>query len=301
MTVKKNTASKASLLALLAVLFWSTSPTAFKLGLRHQDSFQLLTLATFTSLLVLAILLIPGKRYKQLANFSRKDLAFSAILGLMNPVAYYLVLFKAYDLLPAQIAQPLNMVWPIVLALISIPMLGQRITLKRLGAMLISFCGIIVISLQGGQAQGGSGNKLGISLALASSFIWAMYFIYNARDGKDPVVRLFLNFLFASAALALICLLGQVEFNWDYRAWTTAAYVGIFEMGITFVLWLSAMQLSKSNDRIGNLVFIAPFLNLFIVNRVLHESIYLTTVPGIILLVTGLLVQNRIQRHEKGK
>ena len=300
MAIKRNTAAKASLLALLAVLFWSTCPTAFKLGLRHQDSFQLLTLASFSSLVVLGVLLIPGKRYRQLATFSRKDLALSALLGLMNPVAYYLVLFRAYDLLPAQIAQPLNMVWPIILALISIPLLGQRIPLNRLAAMGISFSGILVISLQGGQSEGGAANRLGIFLALASSIIWAMYFIYNARDGKDPVVRLFLNFLFASVALVIIILISQPEFNWNYKALGTAVYVGIFEMGIPFVLWLSAMQLSKSNDRIGNLVFIAPFLNLFIVNRVLHESIYLTTLPGIVLLVSGLLLQNRIQRHEKG-
>ncbi len=299
MAIKRNTAAKASLLALLAVLLWSTCPTAFKLGLRHQDSFQLLTLASFSSLVVLGVLLIPGKRYRQLATFSRKDLALSALLGLMNPVAYYLVLFRAYDLLPAQIAQPLNMVWPIILALISIPLLGQRIPLNRLAAMGISFSGILVISLQGGQSEGGAANRLGIFLALASSIIWAMYFIYNARDGKDPVVRLFLNFLFASVALVIIILISQPEFNWNYKALGTAVYVGIFEMGIPFVLWLSAMQLSKSNDRIGNLVFIAPFLSLFIVNRVLHESIYLTTVPGIILLVSGFLLQNRIQRHAK--
>lgn len=299
--MKQSPAARAIPLALLAVLFWSTSPTAFKLGLRHQGNFQLLTIAAISSCLVLGLLLIPGKRYRVLASFTRRDLAFSALLGLMNPVAYYLVLFRAYELLPAQVAQPLNMIWPIVLALVSIPMLKQRIPPASLGAMALSFSGIVVISLQGGQAGNPDGNTLGIFLALSSSLIWTMYFIYNARGGKDPIARLFLNFLFASVALGTITLVSGLEFNTDIRALGTGAYVGIFEMGITFALWLRAMQLGSSNDRIGNLVYIAPFLNLFIVNRVLGEQIFPTTWIGIVLLVSGLLLQNRIKRHEKGQ
>ena len=51
-----KSARKAFLFALLAVLFWSTSPTAFKLGLRFIDTWQLLTGATLASTLVLGIL-----------------------------------------------------------------------------------------------------------------------------------------------------------------------------------------------------------------------------------------------------
>lgn len=292
-----KSARKAFIFAILAVLFWSTSPTAFKLGLRYQDTYQLLTGASLTSLFVLGMILLAGGKYRQLAGFVWKDYVFSAIMGLLNPVAYYLILFKAYTILPAQVAQPLNMVWPIVLVLISIPMLRQKIGWKSIGAMVLSFAGVVVVSLQGGTAGNDPENRLGIFLALSTSLVWSFYWIYNARDKKDPLVRLFLNFLFASLFLLLGGILKGQVFADSAQAWGTAIYVGVFEMGITFVLWLLAMQFAPTTDRISNLVYIAPFMNLVIVNMVLDEKIFTTTVFGIILLVSGILIQNIINRH----
>ena len=287
---------KIYLPAILAVLFWSTSPTAFKLGLRFQDSYQLLTGASLTSVAVLGAIVLLGPRRNLMSELKWRDVWFSAIMGLMNPVAYYLILFKAYSILPAQVAQPLNMVWPIVLVIISIPLLGQRIGWKSLGAMLLSFSGVVVVSWQGGTVGKDPENRLGIFLALSTSLIWAFYFLLNARDKKDPVIRLFLNFIFASVFLVLGGIFKHGIWPGSGEAWAAAIYVGIFEMGITFVLWLMALQAAPTSDRISNLVYLAPFLNLGIAHLVLREQIFGSTIIGIILLVAGILIQNLVRR-----
>lgn len=290
-------ARKAYLFAILAVLFWSTSPTAFKLGLGYQDTYQLLAGASLASVFILGMMILIQGKLSQLKNLGWRDLRFSAFMGLLNPVAYYLILFKAYTLLPAQVAQPLNMVWPLVLVLISIPVLKQKIGWKSIGAMAISFFGVILISYQGGSGAKDPGNRLGIFLALSTSVLWAIYFIYNAKDKKDPVIRLFLNFLFASVYLLVGGLFRDQVLPVSTGGWLTAIYVGFFEMGITFVFWLLAMQYAPSTDRISNLVYVAPFLNLIIVNLVLDERIFITTIYGILLLVSGILIQNMQGRH----
>ena len=38
----------------------------------------------------------------------------------------------------------------------------------------------------------------------------------------------------------------------------------MFEMGITFFFWLKALQLAKTTDKVSNLVYLAPFLSLFL-------------------------------------
>jgi drug/metabolite transporter (DMT)-like permease len=189
------------------------------------------------------------------------------------------------------------MVWPLVLVLISIPLLRQKIGWKSIGAMALSFAGVVLISYQGGAGARDPGNRLGIFLALSTSLLWAFYFIYNARDKKDPVIRLFLNFLFASGYLLIGGLLREQGLPVSTEGWLSAVYVGIFEMGITFVFWLLAMQYAPSTDRISNLVYVAPFLNLIIVRLVLHESIYISTIYGILLLVSGIVIQNLQKRH----
>ena len=114
----------------LAILFWSTVPTAFKISLGKLDILPMLTIASVTSSLVLLIIVLAGKKIRLIRMTTGKDLLNSAILGFINPFLYYLILLKAYQLLPAQVAQPLNMIWPIILVFLSVPFLRQKIERK---------------------------------------------------------------------------------------------------------------------------------------------------------------------------
>jgi drug/metabolite transporter (DMT)-like permease len=83
------------------------------------------------------------------------------------------------------------------------------------------------------------------------------------------------------------------------NALLAAAYIGVFETGLTYVLWLKAMKWSNDNSRIGNLVFFAPFLSLVFVHFILKEKIFITTFLGLIFLVLGLLVQQYGKNRKK--
>jgi drug/metabolite transporter (DMT)-like permease len=68
-------------------------------------------------------------------------------------------------------------------------------------------------------------------------------------------------------------------------------YVGCFEMGITFVLWLKALSLASSTARIGNTIYLVPFLSLMVIHLVLGETIYWTTIAGLGIIVSSILYQ----------
>jgi len=70
-----------------------------------------------------------------------------------------------------------------------------------------------------------------------------------------------------------------------------AAYVGVFEMGICFVLWLLAMKLTNNTARISNLIFLSPFLSLLFIHFLLGEDILPATFIGLSLIIIGLLCQ----------
>jgi drug/metabolite transporter (DMT)-like permease len=278
----------------LAIFFWSTVPTAFKISLGQLEVIPMLTIATFTSTLVLlAVVLASGKTHLILQS-SRRELLGSAILGFINPFFYYIILLKAYQLLPAQVAQPLNMIWPIILVFLSVPILKQKIQKKSFVALFISFVGVYIISSQGKLFSHGNSNLTGILLATGSSVFWALYFILNVKDKRDEAIKLLLNFLFGSVYL-IIAMTVTGKWSFDIFSIGTAAsvYVGIFEMGITFLFWLKALQLAATTDRVSNLVYLAPFLSLVFVHFILHEPVYYTTPAGLLLIITGILVQNR--------
>jgi drug/metabolite transporter (DMT)-like permease len=278
----------------LAVLFWSTIPTAFKIGLREVEVIQMLTIATLISTFVLFIIVLSGKKLVHFKKIKLSELLISALLGFINPFIYYLILLRAYQLLPAQIAQPLNMIWPIIIVFLSRLLLKQKIPGKSFIALIISFVGVCIISSQGHPFHPGRSNLPGVLLATGSSVFWALYFILNVRDKRDESVKLFTNFVFASIYLITALLISGKAFSIiSFTGAAASVYVGIFEMGITFFFWLKSLQLTDNSARVSNLVFLAPFLSLVFVHFILKEPVYLTTPIGLLLIVSGIYVQNR--------
>ncbi len=285
---------KSWLYALLAVLFWSTIPTVFKIGLGEQDVLTLLSISTFTSTLILLIVVLAGGKWKLLAATTVRQYMTSALLGLINPFIYYIILLKAYTLLPGQVAQPLNMIWPVILVFLSVPVLHQKIPSKSFFALLISFAGVFIISSQGHPFRTGNSDPAGIVLATGSSFFWALYFLFNVRDKREESVKLFTNFMFASIAIAVTLLVTGKSFSGlSLKGLAASVYVGLFEMGITFLFWLRALQLAETSDRISNLVYLAPFISLLFLHFIVKEPVYYTTPAGLILIISGIYIQNR--------
>jgi drug/metabolite transporter (DMT)-like permease len=278
----------------LAIFFWSTVPTAFKISLGELDILPVLTIASLASTLVLFFIILSGRKTGLVKNSTAGDLINSAILGLINPFLYYLILLKAYQLLPAQVAQPLNMIWPIILVFLSVPILKQKIEKKSFFALFISFIGVYIISSQGNLFNPGHADTGGVLLATGSSVFWAFYFILNVKDKRDEGVKLFLNFLFGSVYLiAAMIIAGKWPDNIGFKGITASIYIGMFEMGITFFFWLKALQMSVTTDKVSNMVYIAPFLSLIFVHFILHEPVYYTTLAGLLLIISGILIQNR--------
>jgi len=274
-----------------AVLLWSTVATAFKLSLRHLEPIQLLFYASIASLLVMLAVLIRQGHLQLLLRTSSRDLLLCAALGLLNPCIYYWVLFKAYNLLPAQEAQPLNYTWAITLSILAVPLLKQHLRRLDLLAIGISYFGILVIATHGAPFTLRFSNGYGVLLALGSTLIWSLFWIFNTRSQIEPVVGLFLNFLFAIPIIALITWL-TVGFGFDsIKGLYGAAYVGLFEMGITFVLWLKALRLTKSTAKVANLIFLSPILSLFLIHFIVGEDIHWSSGAGLLLIIAGNALQ----------
>ena len=289
---------KAYLFALSAVLLWSTVATAFKISLRYLDVYQLLLVASVTATLCLLLVMLVTGRIKFLANLEKQDYLRLACLGILNPFCYYLVLFRAYDLLPAQVAQALNYTWAITLMLLSVPILKHRITRFDSIATVICYSGVIVICFSGERFPAGVLSTMGILLALGSTVIWAFYWLLKTKDHVDPVSGLFVSFVISLPFVAAACWLWSDISVMGTSGILAGIYVGLFEMGVTYILWLAALQRTETTAKVSTLIFLSPFISLIFISRILGEAIAVTTITGLVLIVTGLLVQHFRPRLE---
>jgi drug/metabolite transporter (DMT)-like permease len=86
---------------------------------------------------------------------------------------------------------------------------------------------------------------------------------------------------------------GNWQIEYSYHGIAASVYVGIFEMGITFLFWLKALQMASTTARVSNLVYLAPFLSLIFIHYILHEPVYYTTPVGLVFIITGIFIQNK--------
>lgn len=284
---------QALVFALLSVALWSTVATAFKLGLESLAPVQLLFLgATFSAIFFCAALFQSGQIVALLATPYRELLRHAA-LGVLNPFAYYVILFEAYDRLPAQIAQPLNYTWAVALAILAWPILGQRPTRKALMGMGVSYIGVVVLLSQGRLEGFRELDVFGILLMLASTLIWAIYWLLSVRSRAPALVVMTPGFVIGCICVTVVCGLtsGFPELNTANLA--LGAWVGLFEMGVTFLLWRTALARSSNAGRLGQLIFLAPFVSLVLIHHILGEAVHWTSVVGLVGIVMGLMISQR--------
>ncbi len=284
--------SRAYLFAAITVLFWSTVATAFKFGLRFLDIFQLLFYACLTSAVVLSTVVAMQGKVHALFGVFKTHWKLTLIASVLNPFAYYLVLFEAYDRLPAQIAQPINYTWAITLAFMATVFLKQKLLKRDLIAAGVCYAGVVLIVTGGRPEIIQEVDLIGVGLALGSTLIWASYWIINVRDPRDPVIAMCLNFLLALVPTGLVCAVFS-DFAAPLQGLAAAVYAGLFEMSLAFLCWSYALRLSENTARVSNLIFLSPFLSLFFINQLLGESIYASTYIGLVVIIVGLFIQQR--------
>lgn len=287
--MKKQTQSYCY--ALLTVGLWSTVGSASKITLSYLTPTQLLFYSCLVSIIVLFLITLLEGKLGALLQFKKREIAISVGYGFLNPFAYYLVLFRAYDLLPAQQAQIINYTWALSLTLLSIPLLKQRVSSKQWVAIIVSYIGVLIIATKGRLLSLEFDSPLGIAFALGSTIIWALYWVLNTKDTRDPVLGLFLNFLCAFPMITIYLYLTEGFSFISTQGMLGAGYIGVVEMGVSFVLWLKAMKLTDNTAKIANLIFIAPILSLFLIHYLVGEEIFISTLIGLVLVLLGLGIQ----------
>lgn len=279
--------------ALVSVFLWSTVATAFKISLSFISPLELLFYSSWSSLFILGIVLLYQKKLSFVVTHFKEQPLLVFVLGAINPFIYYLVLFSAYDVLPAQEAQAINYTWALVFAYMSVIFLKHRLTKGDVLAGFICYFGVLIIATKGAPFSLHFSDLHGVLLAIISTVLWALYWIFNTKSKADATVGLFSNFLVGVILISLYALFkGGINLP-NFQATIGVVYVGFFEMGITFVFWLKAVNLTQNISKISNLIFLSPFLSLVFIHFFVGEEILLSTILALFLIISGLIIQQK--------
>lgn len=223
-------------------------------------------------------------------------------LGFLNPALFYWVLFTAYDLLPAQDAMAINYTWGLTLPFIAACFSRVLPSAVELCLALLSYVGILIIVTDGNLTGFEFENITGVMLAIGSTVLWGLSWVINTRtverDQVDPELALLINFSMAVPILWIILSATGSLPHLNSGTILGGIYVGLFEMGIAFVLWMKAMQLTDTPIRVSSLIFLAPPLSLVFIATVLGEPVATSTLTGLAFILAGLAGQQLISSRK---
>ena len=123
---------------------------------------------------------------------------------------------------------------------------------------------------------------------MVSTLIWAGYWILNTRNQGGSRRQPAAGFLISLPFIIVATWFALADFAMTaWQGWAGAIYVGLFEMGFGFVLWLMALRHATNTAPISNLIFISPFASLVLLNLLIGETIHPATPIGLALIVAA--------------
>jgi drug/metabolite transporter (DMT)-like permease len=157
-----------------------------------------------------------------------------------------LVGFAAYSYLPLAYVSAVVFTVPLLVTALSVPMLGEQVGIRRWAAVLVGFCGMLIVVRPGAMAF-----EWILLLPLGVVVINAFYQITTriVRDAADAVTS-----LFYTAAVGAVLTLPMLWFGWtwpDWQGWVGLVAIG-FMGGAGHYLLISAFRFAPVS-------VIAPF------------------------------------------
>lgn len=274
---------KSDLAALGAVLLWSSLAT-LGVTLVHIPPLLLTGLGLLIGSLI--SLFGSGFRIKQLVVPPR-----ALLIGVYGLLGYHLAVFAAFQNAPAEAANLINYLWPLLLVLLAPLFSKARLRLPQVLAGLIGFVGAAVAILSGGNAE--FRFEIGYLFALLAAVIWATYSLLSAKlEGLSS--NSVGSFAFVSGVLAIaLHFLIEQPVAISSQDWSFIVLMGLGPLGGAFYLWDYALK-HGNPQRVGLISFATPVLStaLLVTTQGKTPSLEIFLAAG--LIVTAAWIGRRV-------
>ncbi len=280
---------KAILYTLICVVSWAFIPVASKEILKDMNNYAMLLFSNAISTVVLFFYLLLSKKVCLLKKYSPKDYLVLSFLGFLGSYLFYIVLYKAFSLSLAQEVFIINYTWPILIVLLSAPILKERLNPTKLISITISFFGVVIILTRGNPSHIKFTSVKGDLLALIASFCFALFSVLGKKVKYDQIVSVFIYFLSATVFSLLSIKYAHIK-SITVNSLIWLFINGAFINGISYIFWFKALKSTKAAV-VSNIVYLTPALSLLFISAILKERIETYSIFGLLFILTGIAIQ----------
>ncbi len=236
---------------------------------------------------LIALMLITGQKPDMQAI--RKNLPILFLSGAAIGVNWIL-LFESYRYTSVATATVCYYLAPLFLLLAS-PLLGERLTPKKLICIGIALVGLIFVS---GVIEGGLPDiteATGILLGLGAAVLYATVMFLNKRLSPIPAYDKTILQLGSASLVLLPYLLLSGGFSFPQLTliqWLLLGLVGILHTGIAYAMYFGAMK-DLSAKTMAIFSYLDPVIAVILSAVILRESMTLLGIIGTVLILGSAL------------
>ncbi|MBR5157855.1 MAG: DMT family transporter [Clostridia bacterium] len=280
---------KAYFLAGTAILCWSTVAVTSKLLLGSYNNFQVMWISALFAAVFLLVVNIANSNIKKLKDYKLKDYIISILIGLPGSFLYYVFYYAGTARMLASQAFIINYLWPIMSIVFACIILKEKMTVKKMIAIVISFLGVAIVA--GGDSAKLNGNLIaGAVFCILGAVSYGVFTALNQKFDYDKSISVMISYI---ASFALTGLINVVQGNMFIPTIAeTLGFVwnGVFTMAIANTVWVMALK-AGNTAKISNLAYITPFLSMVWTSLILKEKLNIYFITGLVVIVLGIFIQ----------
>ncbi len=273
---------------ILTILFWASTPAVSKLLLRGMDSFQIsfymILVATITLFLIVLI------KRKNILGYKIKDYCRFAYMGGLGIFLYYIFYFSSLVFISAQETTIINYLWPIMVVVFALLILKEKITFKKIIAIVLSFLGVYIVVSQGDFGGLTFASIVGVLLAFLGAISYSLFSVLGKKHNYDRVTSMAFYYLFSLIFISPATLFFSEIILPSINAFLGLLWLGLFSASTGNVLWFLVLK-DEETSKMANMIYLVPFISLVYIYFLTGEKILLSSLGGLIFISLGIFLQ----------
>ena len=297
---KNRDKTKTALAAVIAAnAIWGFSFMATSLALKHLSVSMLLSMRFTGSLVIMLAVIISGRAHFSIKG---KPLGLFLLMGLCEPVIYFIAETYGVKHTNSSFSGLTLSLVPITTAALSAVILKEHLSLKKLMWIVCSVAGVALISVS--QTSDGVIEAKGVLYLLISMLAASFYSILSRRVSVDfsSFERTFIMMLMGCAAFTGLALVQEgPSYGRIFAEALSQREVVLpllFLSAVCSVIAFFCLNYGMTYLEVSRVVVftnITPVVSVIAGTVLLGEPFPAVCVAGMILILTGLFMVNRIK------
>ncbi|MBP2315811.1 DMT family transporter [Azospirillum soli] len=273
------------------VLLWSTGFIGAKYGLPYAEplTFLLVRLALVAAVLGVVALVTRAPWPKTWAEAGRIALA-----GLLVHGVYLSGVFCAIAKgMPAGVTSLIVGLQPLLTAALSGPLLGERVTARQWGGLLLGLAGVALVVSE--KISFDSANLMGMGLAGAALLGITLGTLYQKRHGTAMDLRsgAAIQYAVTAAVLAVLApMFETMQVQWTGEFVFALLWLS-FVLSVGAIFLLFALIRRGAAARVASLFYLVPPVTAVIAWAMFDERLGALALVGMAMAVAGVAMVNR--------